>query len=298
LEEEKMKKKLRMALLCGAALALLGACKSAPAAPAGGGEPVSRDVLIANQDRQVPATLTLPAGEGPFPLVVFNHGFAGSRQEGGGFAHLADTLAARGIASIRMDFPGCGDSQASFFEYSHRANISDSNACLAWALANAPVDPDRVGLLGYSNGGRMALICSTEEPFPYKALGLLAPAYFTGTPEQVAEAEERLAIAQAEGSFKMEWYGRTLEVSAKNYIDDLESFEIMKQVKPTVDTLIVYGDKDEMVAPSVCLALKGVLGADAVEVPDADHGYGFYSDQPEVTALVEGSFAQFFSQKL
>ncbi|MDR1250101.1 MAG: alpha/beta hydrolase [Treponema sp.] len=292
-----MKNKLRMALPYGAALVLvlLGACQSAPGS---GGTVISRDVLIANQDRQVPATLTLPSGNGPFPLVVFNHGFAGSRQEGGGFAHLADTLAANGIASIRMDFPGCGDSQASFFEYSHRANISDSNACLVWALANAPVDPDRLGLLGYSNGGRMALICSTEQPFPYKAMGLLAPAYFTGTPGQVAEAEERLAIAQAEGSFKMEWYGRTLEVSAKNYIDDLESFEIMKQVKPTVDALIVYGDKDEMVAPSVCLALRDALGAEAVEVPHADHGYGFYSDQPDVTALVEGSFARFFSQKL
>ncbi|MDR1895038.1 MAG: alpha/beta hydrolase, partial [Spirochaetales bacterium] len=210
----------------------------------------------------------------------------------------AEALAGAGIASIRMDFPGCGDSQASFFDYSHTANISDSNACLAWALTNAPVDPGRLGVLGYSNGGRMALMMSTEGDFPYKAMGLLAPAYFTGTPEQRAEAEERLAIAQAEGSFNMDWYGRTLQVSPRNYLDDLASFDIMGQVRPRVETLIVYGDQDEMVAPAICRSLQSLLGAEAVEVPNADHGYGFYSDQPEVTAAVHGAFIDFFTKNL
>ncbi|MDR1893554.1 MAG: hypothetical protein LBQ61_02525, partial [Spirochaetales bacterium] len=68
-------------------LLALGACRSVP------GDISSQDALIPNEGRQVPATLTLPAGKGPFPLVVFNHGFAGSRQEGGGFARLAEALA-------------------------------------------------------------------------------------------------------------------------------------------------------------------------------------------------------------
>ena len=35
-----------------------------------------------------------------------------------------------------------------------------------------------------------------------------------------------------------------------------------------------------------------------VLVPNADHGYGFYSDQPDVSALVESSFAKFFAENL
>ena len=33
-------------------------------------------------------------------------------------------------------------------------------------------------------------------------------------------------------------------------------------------------------------------------MPDADHGYGFYSDQPDVTAMVEGSITDFFAEHL
>jgi dienelactone hydrolase len=277
----------------------LAACATAPVDTAVS----SQDVLIQNGARQVPATLTLPAGKGPFPLVVMQHGFAGSRQEGGGFAHLAETLAAHGIAAIRMDFPGCGDSKESFIEYSLSACISDSNACLDWALKNAPVDRKRLGVLGYSNGGRMALLMSIEANFPYKAMGLLAPAYFTETnaPEGFNNPREQLSIAEARGYYEMEWFGRTLQVGARNFIDEIASFETFKNLSKKVDSLIVYGDADTTVPPAINIALKDVLQVNAVEVPGANHAYGFYieySDQPGVTAAVEGAFVRFFTQKL
>ncbi len=44
------------------------------------------------------------------PLAVLCHGFTGSRAGDGHFAPLAQELAAQGIATVRLDFPGCGDS--------------------------------------------------------------------------------------------------------------------------------------------------------------------------------------------
>ena len=59
---------------------------------------------------QVPATLVTPDGVDAFPVVALIHDHGGSREENVGFAAIADALAAQGIGSIRMDFPGCGES--------------------------------------------------------------------------------------------------------------------------------------------------------------------------------------------
>ena len=48
--------------------------------------------------------------------------------------------------------------------------------------------------------------------------------------------------------------------------------------------LVVHGDKDTVIQqPEVDMLLTAYPAAELVTVPDADHGYGFYSDQPEVT---------------
>ncbi len=133
------------------------------------------EIIINNENREVPATVVIPVGEGPFPAVVMNHGHGGSRQENGGFAGVAEALANQGIASIRMDFPGCGESEQPFTENYLSNMISDSNASLAYLLENYAVDADKLGIFGYSMGGRIALTIGSEEENPYKAMGLLAP---------------------------------------------------------------------------------------------------------------------------
>jgi len=63
--------------------------------------------------------------------------------------------------------------------------------------------------------------------------------------------------------------------------------------------LIVYGDKDVVVPAEVNKAVAAAYtAAKVVLVPEADHGYGFYSDQPDVSVLVESSITEFFGESL
>ena len=87
-------------------LFFLVACSS-DQAPSVTQEILSVDTTYESRGVMVPATIVTPADSGgrPMPLVVMAHGHGGSRQEGGGFQMVAEAMAKRGIASIRMDFP-------------------------------------------------------------------------------------------------------------------------------------------------------------------------------------------------
>ena len=69
--------------------------------------------------------------------------------------------------------------------------------------------------------------------------------------------------------------------------------------KYTGPMLVLHGDKDDVVTDATNkLIIAAYPDAQEIIVPDADHGYGFYSDQPEVTAAVEGGFVDFFTANL
>lgn len=265
------------------------------------------EVTVMNGARAVPATVVIPDGEGPFPAVVMNHGHGGGRQEGGGFGRLAKALADAGILTIRMDFPGSGDSKESFTEGYLSNMISDSNASLAYLLANFPADPDRLGILGYSMGGRIALTIGASADNPYKAMGLLAPSanpgkglllYFAGSE---AEYERLYAEASSDKGYAdyTTQYGQQQKLS-KRWFDELLASSPLEGISAYKGAmLVVHGDKDTVIKPEENEAVVAAYpAASMVLVPEADHGYGFYSDQPDVSALVESSFAKFFSENL
>lgn len=185
--------------------------------------------------------------------------------------------------------------------------ISDSNASLAYLLANYPADPNRLGILGYSMGGRVALTIGETEGNPYKAMGLLAPSanpgkglllFFAGSE---AEYERLYAEASSDKGYAdyTTQYGQQQQLSKKWFDELLASSPLDTISNYKGAMLVVHGDKDVVIKPEENAAVVAAYpAASIVLVPEADHGYGFYSDQPDVSALVESSFAKFFSEAL
>ena len=80
---------------------------------ASSGLTVESSVTIAGH---VPGTLSLPDNAGgKVPAVLLLHGFASQKDEVGNmYKRLAAKLAAQGIASLRIDFQGSGESKIPF----------------------------------------------------------------------------------------------------------------------------------------------------------------------------------------
>ena len=116
-----------------------------------------KNIEIPGTRGNIPATIQLPAksarGE-ELPLVVLCHGFTGNRQGDGHFAPLAEDLAAHGIATVRLDFAGCGDSTEPYANYTLANMAADVNSVIGYMQAT--YGTGKTALVGHSMGGRLA----------------------------------------------------------------------------------------------------------------------------------------------
>ena len=294
---------------------VLATMLSASIAPAASGaeaaEVTSSEVQIPSRGTEVPATVVTPV-VGPdeaFPLVVIHHGHGGGRNENGGLARVAEALAEAGIASIRMDFAGAGDSQEPFTDLSYTTMLADSDAALRYAVRNLPVDEDRIGAFGYSEGSAVVAMQAGEPFTPYQAVALMGPvanpaedfaASWGGDEAFAAYYEE----AQANGfasvttffgqvqDTSLEWFEETL---AADPVDDISYFD--------GDVLVLWGEAEQIIPFEEAKAYMAATADSAasnelVTIPEADHGYGFYSEQPEVDALLHETLVRFFTEAL
>ncbi len=251
---------------------------------------------------QVPATLVTPDGVDSYPVVILAHGHGGSREENVGFAAIADALAEQGIASLRMDFPGCGESTESFQENTLSNMKADVLAGLEYVKSNLNVT--KVGLFGYSMGGRITLELLAEGTAP-DAVVLLAPAADNTDLKSLFGGEEAYAslyeTAKADGyAVFTTIYGQVQELSTA-WFEDLAKYDDVKTTAAAAwqgPAEVIWGTDDEAVSPSVSAAVAEALNAETVEATGEGHGYGFYSEDDTVRNTVANAVASFFAANL
>ena len=108
------------------------------------------------------------------PMVVFCHGFGG-RKEGPLFELIADTLQAHGIASIRFDFNGHGESEGDFKDMTVPNEIEDAKKVVEYVRDLRYVSS--LAIVGHSQGGVVAAMTAGElGTEAFKAVALMAPA--------------------------------------------------------------------------------------------------------------------------
>lgn len=116
--------------------------------------------------QRVYGMLHRPTGEAPahgWPSVILLHGFTGSRTSDHRlFPLLSRYLAARGVASLRFDFRGSGESHGDFSEMTVTREVEDTLAAFDYVRRQPGLDPQRVMLLGFSMGGLVAAQSATQ----------------------------------------------------------------------------------------------------------------------------------------
>jgi len=270
----------------------------------------SVETNVSSRGVDVPITYVHPIGDSDhsFPLVVLAHGHGGTRNEAGGYTSVAEGLAVRGIASIRMDFPGCGESSEPFTQNYLSNMLDDIQASRDFAIGQDNVDKNRVGLLGFSMGGRLVLLLSAIDS-SYKVIATWAPAGDNSAASEVGflggqEAYDKMkAQAATEGftPFTTSW-GQKEQLSLQWFTDIEESrpLDAIQSFKGPL--LVLYGDLDDVVLPATAEAVieAATSSIEVVRhvVKGAGHGLGLFNDKPALTDEAVATTVEFFSQRL
>ncbi|MCA9489804.1 MAG: alpha/beta fold hydrolase [Myxococcales bacterium] len=155
-------------------------------------------------DVTLAGTLTLPAGDGPFPAVALVSGSGPQDRDEALFGHrpfavLADHLTRAGIAVLRYDDRGVGGSKGTFAGTTTEGFASDATGALRWL--DARDDIGHVGLIGHSEGGLVGPMVARDHPELVHHLVLLAGPAVTGAEllaVQGRRIEEAMGVTGAE----------------------------------------------------------------------------------------------------
>lgn len=127
----------------------------------------SRNVNFNNDTISFAGTLTVPAGMKNVPAAIILSGTGKQDRDGnmGGhkmFADIADHLGRCGIAVLRFDDRGTGESTGVYETSTTMDFANDGLAALAFLKKQKGIDPERIGFIGHSEGGAAMSIAASK----------------------------------------------------------------------------------------------------------------------------------------
>jgi len=289
-------------IAAGASLALLvGAVGFSPVA-AEDEAAASETVAIPSDGYDINGTFALPAdAEGAVPAVLMLHGYGSSADEVGGmYARLAESLAAQGIGSLRIDFAGMGASEASTLDYTWDSQIADAATALDWLIGQESVDGERVGVQGFSMGSMVGAQLVGTEPRA-AAFGSWSGAIYDGQdflygPEMLADCE-----ATGEGHLELDLGWRMIDLACDFFSSHLGSTALTDFAPYANPLLLVVGADDESVDPAV--SENAATASDSADVTletiaGADHIYHVFDEKQTLADGVISTTADWYAEKL
>ena len=259
-----------------------------------------KNIEIPGTRGNIPATIQLPAksarGE-ELPLVVLCHGFTGNRQGDGHFAPLAEDLAVHGIATVRLDFAGCGDSTEPYANYTLANMAADVDSVIGYMQAT--YGTGKTALVGHSMGGRLASLYPQLGQYPVTALALWSPANGTGLQgleflsiDNFAAVEELAARADAEGSVAA-W---GVELSAA-YIDGMRDSDPNAALQESgLPVLLTYSGNERILSDTTQTETKAAVESlpdgQVVLDPFVNGDHNYTSEDPATNTQLDADLRQ------
>jgi hypothetical protein len=221
---------------------------------------------------------------GKVPAVTIFHGFTGNKMEPHFiFVKLSRMLEKKGIASVRFDFGGSGESDGDFIDMTLSGEILDAHNILDFVKQLDGIDPERLGAVGLSMGGAVASALAGQRKDDIKCLCLWAPAGNMG--ELIMRREDAKNIDGIKRQGYAEYNGLRLGLAFFEDVLKVDIFKIASKFDRNV--LIIHGDNDTAVPVEVSERyLKYYEGRASLKlIKDADHTFNNSSWEEEVIAL-------------
>jgi pimeloyl-ACP methyl ester carboxylesterase len=228
------------------------------------------------------ATIVTP-DRSPTSAALLVHGGGVTREEGGFFTRLADGLAEAGIASMRYDLRGHGESDGRPEESSLASHLNDIRVALGHLLAATSVPASH--LIGASFGGGLSAYYAAKRPDELNRLVLLNPQlnykarYIDDRPHWRGDfLDQEKAAELNERGYLVHRYPVLHSRAFLNEVFWIRPNDVIEEIQ--APTLIVHGTKDTFVPVETSREAAKQLRIEyqLVEIDGAQHGFAVHDD--------------------
>ena len=211
--------------------------------------------MVALPTAKLAVVLHLPDRAGRVPCVLACHGLHASK-DSDKYVVLGDALPAAGLALARFDFRGCGESGGREDETTIASRIEDVEAVLALLEGHPRLD-GRIGLLGSSLGGFVALFVASRRPGT-PVVTWNAPASLTELANDDLAENDNLGIPFAlefmTGRYALAPTGVARHLCVHGDADDVVGLEhgaqLHEQAAQPCDLLVIAGGDHRLTDPA------------------------------------------------
>ena len=207
-------------------------------------------VFFKSEGQWVAGMLHLPGEPNP-PCVIASHGLLSSK-ESTKYIALGEQLAQNGIAMLRFDFRGIGESEGKWEDDTVSRRIADLKAAIDFVRADARFG-NRIGLLGSSLGGYVTLIAAASNKEVKASVIWATPFHLDGI-ELKQDVEGMPPLGRA-------------------FFEDLPKHRLSPLLPRVSKCMVVHGEADELVPVDQAWEIFQGLGSpkEIHVIESADH---------------------------
>ncbi len=189
---------------------------------------------------ELSARLELPVSKHPHSYALFAHVFTGNKNLSA-TRHISRALTLSGIAVLRFDFTGLGESEGDFADTNFTSNVEDLLAAARFLEENYKAPKI---LIGHSLGGAAAIFAAKHIASIRAVATIGAPS----NPEHVSHLlSEKLEDIEKYGKANVTIDGRSFTIK-KQFLDDLRNknmFGILQNLNKAL--LVLHSPQDRIV---------------------------------------------------
>jgi dienelactone hydrolase len=227
------------------------------------------------------------------------HGFGSHKDEVGDmYKRLAEALSKQGIASLRIDFRGWGESAGKMEESTLQGQVDDAATAYTYFQGLPFVDQARIGVVGFSLGGGIAVVSAAQHPEWYTSMvtwssvgDFKADFLFLG--------QENFDKAAQEGTVTIDlgWFEVTL---GDGFFKSLDLYDLQQEISKYPGAFLAIAGSEDFSAAYTDGYVAGAAGSpkETYILEGADHIFGVLGEDQSTANQVIEKTVQWFKETL
>ncbi len=212
--------------------------------------------------------------------VLFCHGFADDMDGAGDLTkHTAESLAAKGIASLRINFRGEGDRKRTDIESTFPGRVADAASGYQFILKQAGVDKAHIGIVGWSLGSSTAIEVAGEHPDWFVTMVVWSSP--VGDQFKVFMAMPMAVEAEKNGVGYDDVPGWKKIKVKKEFFDSFKGYDLDKSIAKYSGALLCLRGSEDFLPHQDEELLKAAAGKNtqAIMIGGADHVFKVFNPE-------------------